>query len=142
MKNMSKSQIISAIILLSAALLSCRQEGGKKAKGDAVITFTETKYDFGEIPFEGDGECEFAFRNTGKTPLVLTHVKSTCGCTTPDWPGEPIKASERGSIKVTYDTRRVGTFNKSIYVYSNASNGVQRLYITGQVKPYNQETVN
>jgi hypothetical protein len=139
---MKKIGTVSVFLLLVIALVSCSQEEGKKKKGDAIITFSETKYDYGEIPFKGGGDCEFIFHNTGKTPLVLTHVKSTCGCTTPDWPGEPIKAGEGGSIKVTYDTRRVGTFNKSVYVYSNASNGVQRLYITGQVKPYNEETVN
>ncbi|MCK5462329.1 MAG: DUF1573 domain-containing protein [Bacteroidales bacterium] len=94
------------------------------------------------MPFKGNGKCEFAFRNTGKTPLVLTHVKSTCGCTIPKWPSEPVKAGEQGIIKVSYDTKRVGTFYKSIYVYSNASNGVQRLYITGRVNPYNEEIVN
>jgi hypothetical protein len=139
---MSKSQIISAIILLSVTILSCRQEGEKKVKGDAVITFTETKYDFGEIPFKGDGDCEFAFRNTGKTPLVLTHVKSTCGCTIPEWPSEPIKAGDEGIIRVSYSTQRVGTFTKSVYVYSNASNGVQQLYISGRVNSSNEESVN
>lgn len=139
---MKKTGTISAVFLLMLVLVSCNQEEGKKKKGDAVITFAEDKFDYGEIPFKGDGDCEFMYRNTGKTPLVLTHVKSTCGCTIPEWPSEPIKAGEQGIIRVSYDTQRVGTFNKSVYVYSNASNGVQRLYITGQVKPYNQETVN
>jgi len=139
---MKKTRIISAIIILSLAMISCSQEEGKRKKGDAKIEFTQENHDYGEIPFKGDGACEFAFRNTGKTPLVLTHVKSTCGCTIPKWPSEPIMAGEQGIIKVSYDTQRVGTFNKSIYVYSNASNGVQRLYIRGSVKPFNEETVN
>lgn len=139
MKNM---RYILAIFLVALVLVSCSQEEGKKKKGDAVITFAETKFDYGNIPFKGDGDCEFTFRNTGRTPLVLTHVKSTCGCTIPEWPREPIKEGEQGIIKVTYDTQRVGAFNKSIYVYSNAKNGVQRLYIRGNVNPYNEETVN
>jgi len=129
-------------MMLSVFLLSCRNEEGKRARGDAIITFADTIYEYGEIPFKGNGECEFAFRNTGKTPLVLTHVKSTCGCTIPEWPSEPIKAGEQGIIKVSYDTQRVGTFYKSIYVYSIASNGVQKLYIRGRVNPFNEETVN
>ena len=92
--------------------------------------------------FKGDGDCEFVFQNTGKTPLVLTHVKSTCGCTIPKWPSEPIKAGEQGIIRVSYDTQRVGTFTKSVYVYSNASNGVQQLHISGRVNPFNEESVN
>jgi hypothetical protein len=139
---MKKMRIISAIFMLALAMVSCSQEEGKREKGDAKIVFAQENHDYGEIPFKGDGACEFAFRNTGKTPLVLTHVKSTCGCTIPEWPSEPIKAGEQGIIKVSYDTQRVGTFNKSIYVYSNASNGVQRLYIRGSVKPHNEETVN
>lgn len=138
---MKKSGTI-AFVLLALLLGSCSQERGKRAKGDAVIAFTTTKHEFGEIPFSGNGDCEFTFRNTGQTPLVLTHVKSTCGCTIPEWPDEPIQAGEEGSIHVTYDTKRVGAFTKSIYVYSNASNGVQKLFITGRVKPYEQEAVN
>jgi hypothetical protein len=139
---MKKIETISAVFLLALMLVSCSQEEGKKGKGDAVITFTGVEFDYGDIPFGGDGDCEFAFRNTGKTPLVLTHVKSTCGCTIPEWPSKPIKAGEQGIIRVGYDTQRVGSFNKSIYVYSNAKNGVQRLYIHGRVNPFHEETVN
>jgi hypothetical protein len=139
---MKKIGTISAVFLLALALVSCNQEEGKRAKGDAIITFAKTEYEYGEIPFKGDGDCKFTFRNTGKTPLVLTHVKSTCGCTIPEWPSEPIKAGKEGSIRVTYETNRVGTFRKSIYVYSNASNGVQRLYISGRVIAIDQEAVN
>lgn len=139
---MKKSGITTSIVLLALLLGSCSQGQGKKAKGDAVIAFTTTKHEYGAIPFKGNGDCEFTFRNTGETPLVLTHVKSTCGCTIPEWPREPIKAGEEGSIHVTYDTKRVGAFSKSIYVYSNASNGVQKLFITGSVKPYEQKEVN
>jgi len=133
---------ISAVIMLSLFLQSCTNGEGKKARGDSVITFAETNFEYEDITFKGDGDCEFTFRNTGKTPLILTHVKSTCGCTVAEWPSEPIKAGEQGIIRVTYDTQRVGTFYKSIYVYSNASNGVQRLYIKGRVQPYEQESVN
>jgi hypothetical protein len=140
--NMKKTGTISAFLLLGLLLISCSQQEGKRVKGDAVITFLNTRYEYGEIPFKGSGNCEFMFRNTGKTPLVLTHVKSTCGCTIPEWPREPIKAGDQGAIQVTYDTRRVGTFAKSIYVYSNASNGVQRLLISGKVIPHEQETIN
>ena len=137
---MMKTAVAAAFYLL--VLASCNRQEGNRMKGDAVIAFAETKYEYGEIPFQGNGDCEFTFRNNGKTPLVLTHVKSTCGCTIPEWPGEPIKAGGKGTIRVTYDTKRVGTFMKSIYVYSNASNGVQKLLISGTVKPFEQETVN
>jgi hypothetical protein len=60
-------------------------------------------------------------------------VKSTCGCTVPEWSREPIDSGGTGSIRVSYDTHRVGAFAKTIYVYSNADNGVKRLLISGKV---------
>jgi hypothetical protein len=60
-------------------------------------------------------------------------VKSTCGCTVPEWSQEPVNAGKQGRIRVSYDTHRVGAFSKTIFVYSNASNGVQQLTISGKV---------
>jgi len=123
------------VILISVAWSSCKTSNGKNSAGDASIVFDTLAHNFGEIPFNGEGDFEFVFRNQGNSPLILTHVKSTCGCTIPQWSDEPIEAGKQGSIKVSYDTHRVGPFTKSIYVYSNAGNGVQKLIITGKVKP-------
>ncbi len=124
-----------AIIVLTPALLgSCKSGQAKRADENAGISFYDTLVDFGVIPFSGDGDCEFVFVNTGTEPLLLTHVKSTCGCTIPAWSKEPVNPSDTGKIEVSYDTHRIGRFSKSIYVYSNALNGTQRLYIRGEVE--------
>lgn len=99
---------------------------------DSVI-FEKTVHDYGTIAQGSDGSCEFTFTNTGKQPLLLTNVKASCGCTVPVWPKEPIAAGETGVIKVQYDTKRVGNFNKSITVSSNAVNSTAVLYIKGNV---------
>jgi len=127
--------VIPIVFLLLVAFSwgSCNKEGRKSSGGDAIIEFDTIAYDFGEIIFEGEADYEFLFINTGKSPLLLSHVKSTCGCTIPEWPREPIGAGEKSSIRVSYDSHRVGAFTKSIYVYSNASNGVIRLIIMGMV---------
>ena len=126
---------IIIFFLISISWSSCKTGNEKGSGGDASIEFDTIAHDFGEIPFNGDAEFEFVFRNLGNGPLLLTHVKSTCGCTIPEWSREPIGAEQTGTINVSYDTHRVGPFTKSIYVYSNASNGVQRLSITGKVVP-------
>lgn len=130
---MNKAGYIAVIILLTLGWSSCNKVGGNADKSEAVIEFDTIKYDFGEIPFDGDGMMEFVFTNTGTVPLLVTHVKSTCGCTIPEWSREPVNAGKKGTIQVSYDTHRVGVFNKSIYVYSNANNGVQRLSISGKI---------
>ena len=85
-----------------------------------VITFDKTVHDYGTIQQHGDGKCEFAFTNDGKEPLILSNVRSSCGCTVPTWPRHPVLPGQSEVIKVKYDTKRIGMINKSIHVYSNA----------------------
>ena len=131
---MKKTVLPAILILIAFSWVSCRTGNESHSRGDAGIAFDTSSFNFGEITFAGNGECEFIFTNSGKDPLIVTHVKSTCGCTIPEWSREPVNSGEKGSIRIKYDTHRVGAFTKSIYVYSNAGNGVQRLLITGRVK--------
>lgn len=130
---MRKSAFIPVLILIAMTWTACNQGSGKGSGGDASIEFDTISHNFGAVAFNGDAKIEFVFTNSGKAPLLLTHVKSTCGCTIPVWSKEPVNPGKKGRILVSYDTHRVGAFNKSIYVYSNAANGVQRLTITGKV---------
>ena len=123
------------LMLLAATWSSCNKGSGKSPSGDAGIVFDTISHNFGEISYQGKAEFEFVFTNSGTAPLIVSHVKSTCGCTIPEWSREPVKTGKHGSIRVSYDTHRTGAFNKSIYVYSNATNGVQRLMISGKVNP-------
>ena len=66
--------------------------------------------------------------------MILSNVKSSCGCTIPEWTKEPIMPKASGVIKVKYNTTRVGTFQKSITVYSNAKNSPVVLTIKGEVE--------
>lgn len=120
-----------------------KPENAVKASDDAEnqsgaeITFKETSHDFGNIPFKGNGSYEFVFVNTGTEPLILTQPKSSCGCTVPEWPRQPILPGESNVIKVTYkNTDRPGNFNKYVTVFSNAAvNKEVKLHIKGTVEP-------
>jgi hypothetical protein len=102
------------------------------AKTDSIV-FDKMVHDYGTVEQNGDGLCEFKFTNKGKEPLVLTNVRSSCGCTVPEWTRDPIPPGQSGVIKVKYDTRRLGPINKSITVSSNAANSMVALRITGNV---------
>jgi len=80
------------------------------------IVFETTKHDFGKV-YKGD-KTEFVFRftNVSDGPIQLESVKASCGCTTPHWTQDPIKADSKGEIPVGYDSHRVGSFNKTITV--------------------------
>lgn len=130
---MKKIGILVLTLLIGSFSLIAQNGEGKEAKRP-VITFEETTHNFGEINYKGDGTYEFEFENTGKEPLLLTKVRSSCGCTVPKtWPKKPIKPGETGKIKVKYNTRIKGAFSKSIRVYSNAKNSPTRLTIKGKV---------
>lgn len=104
---------------------------------DPVMTFTKTEHDFGKIN-EADGRVTtvFEFKNEGMSPLVLSNVRASCGCTTPKWTREPIEPGQTGQITVTYNPNgRPGRFQKTITVTSNAQEATKRLYIKGEVIP-------
>ncbi|MBR5082026.1 MAG: DUF1573 domain-containing protein [Bacteroidales bacterium] len=105
-----------------------------KAAIGPEIKFDKVEHDYGDVPFNGNGECEFRFTNTGNEPLLIQKPKSSCGCTIPSWPNEPILPGESDVIKVTYKTNRVGNINKTVTVTSNAlKNSTVVLRIKGRV---------
>jgi hypothetical protein len=116
--------------------ISCSQASGTAdgQKSTAAIEFETTEHDFGTLPQGGNGTFEFIFKNTGKDPLVLNNVRSSCGCTVPEWPKGPVKKGDKGVVKVSYNTRITGNFSKSISVYSNAGEGPVVLIIKGKVE--------
>lgn len=97
------------------------------------IFFEETIHNYGEIPEDSDGTWSFAFTNLGDSAIVINRVRSTCGCTVPAWPREPIEPGVSGEITVKYNTAQTGTFMKSVYVYSSAANSPVKLQIKGKV---------
>jgi hypothetical protein len=101
--------------------------------------FQEESFDFGTVSEGVQAEHEFSFTNTGTTPIVISNVRASCGCTTPDWTKDPIPPGGKGTIKASFNSQgRPGVFNKSITVTSNATESQKVLYIKGvvdQVQP-------
>lgn len=101
------------------------------------LAFEKTTHDFGEID-EANGPAEFAFQftNQGDAPIKITHVKASCGCTTPGWTKEEVKPGDTGYIKARYNPRnRPGKFKKSLRITTTDVASNQTLYIQGLVKP-------
>ncbi len=108
-----------------------------------VIVFESQEHDFGKI-MEHNGEVitEFEFTNAGKVPLIIQNVQASCGCTTPEWPKEPLMPLQQGTIKVAFNPKnRPGPFTKTITVSSNADHPVQILTIKGIVIPEDKNSL-
>ena len=109
---------------------------GSFAQSGAKIEFKEETINYGEVvKGEDDGIRVFEFTNTGDAPLIITNVKSSCGCTVPSKPKEPILPGKSEKITVQYNMNP-GPISKTITVESNAvnkPNGVVPLRIKGTV---------
>jgi len=117
---------------------SAKTENAKKtdaAKVDgAGMLFDSETIDYGTIPHNADGKREFVFTNNGTKPLIITNAQGSCGCTVPTYPKEPIAPGAKGVIGVKYATDRVGAFNKSVTLTSNADGSASKtLTIKGTV---------
>ncbi len=120
-----------AVILLFVGLLAFTIQAQEKT---AKIQFKTETVDYGEITKGSDGVRVFEFTNTGDAPLIISKVSSSCGCTIPKKPEEPILPGANGEIQVKYDTNRVGPIRKAITVISNADTPTKVLKIKGEVK--------
>ncbi|MEP2280423.1 DUF1573 domain-containing protein [Maribacter sp.] len=100
----------------------------------AKIEFKSETVDYGEIAKGSDGVRVFEFTNTGTAPLIVSKVSSSCGCTIPKKPEDPILPGKTGEIQVKYDTNRVGPIRKAITVISNADTPTKVLKIKGEVQ--------
>jgi hypothetical protein len=125
---MKRCLFVSFLLLVLFSFNSYSQQ----SKGP-IIKFESQVYDYGTIYQGADGNCNFTFKNEGDEPLVLSNVRSSCGCTVPKWPKDPILPGQSSSIQVTYDTKRLGTISKQITVTSNASEATVMLNIKGNI---------
>jgi len=150
---MKKITVLSFLFMTTSLLISCgngnasakinkdnltnaKNRDAEIEKGTASIAFDSEVYDFGTVNEGEIVEKTFKVTNSGKTDLVITNAKSSCGCTIPVWPKEPIKPGETGDIKVRFNTNgKPNRQQKSITLTTNTESGREVLTIKGMVTP-------
>lgn len=95
---------------------------------------TPMTHDFGDITREVPVFHEFTFKNTGKTPIVLSNVRPSCGCTATYWQETPVMPDSTSTIALEFDARDEGYFKKLIKVYFHGQRKGFKLYIEGYVE--------
>jgi len=131
---MKKFVLSLALVMVTSFSLIAQEAAQPPVNPNAAeISFAKTVHDYGTIVQGSDGACEFKFTNTGKEPLILSRPQSSCGCTVPTWPQEPILPGKSDVIKVTYNTNNIGPINKTVTVNSNAKTARIILQIKGTV---------
>ena len=112
------------------------QEITASAEGP-VMTFKETEHDFGTIEDGKVVKHTFTFTNTGKSPLVIESATSTCGCTVPEVPKEPIAPGAEGKLGVEFNSAGKGGQQvlKVISIKANTQPEITQVNIKVNVKP-------
>ena len=140
---------LSAMCLI--AFVSCKENAAKKieesniaaaAERDAVasnfpvLEFDKKEHDFGEIEAKTAVETVFNYKNTGDAHLVITDIKSSCGCTVPkDWSRLPLAPGDSGKFSVKFNGSGANKITKTITVTANTEKGSEIVKITAFVKP-------
>ena len=99
----------------------------------AQITFDKKVHDFGAVLWKNPVTATFTITNSGDKPLVISNVTTSCGCTVANWTKTPIAPGASGVVSSTFDSKALGRFQKSIGIYSNASERPIYLAIRGEV---------
>lgn len=138
----SLALVVSLFVAFSSSNSSDKVVENSKTsqKKMPVMTFEKTEHNFGTIESGTPVEVEFTFTNTGNAPLVITDAKSTCGCTVPEKPTEPVMPGEEGLIKVNYNGSGAGKVTKYVTITANTEAGTEIVKILGNVtKPTTTE---
>lgn len=99
----------------------------------SAVSWKSDLIEVGEIQQNQPKNIEFEFTNTGKTDIVITNVKPTCGCTVADYTKTPIKPGEKGKVNATFNAAVKGAFTKTITVTTNAEEAPKPLTFKGTV---------
>jgi len=137
---MKKICMFAFLFGISLFLLNCSGTENKSESKQAgsklpvLALIDSSSYDFGTVQEGAVVEHTFRFRNDGEYPLILSNITSSCGCTTPEWPKEPIESKATSNIKVRFDTRnKSGPQVKTITVYANTEPAYSELRLKGIV---------
>lgn len=133
---------ILAIVLMATFQLAAQAtptEAAPNPESKAVLSFVTDVVDYGTIDQGGEPLRLAKFTNTGSEPLIITGAKGSCGCTVPNWPKDPIMPGESSQIEIRYDTKRVGSINKTVTVTSNDPIGKHTLRVIGSINAVAQE---
>jgi hypothetical protein len=137
--------------LLTLSLMSCetgenegsvdtnlvQNSASREGKSDTdlpEITFETKEHDFGRITQGERVRYEFAFTNTGRSNLIISDARGSCGCTVPDWPKKPVLPGEKGVIKVEFNSEgKSGLQEKTITIVTNCEPATRVIRIKANI---------
>ena len=144
-----KKYLILSLAAVAMTFTACRRTQTKNAPATAVeassakavsnapvMTFDKTVHDFGNIQEGQRVETLFTFTNTGKSDLVISDARGSCGCTVPEYPkNTPIAPGATGQIRVSFDSsNKPNMQQKTVTISANTDTGRETIQIRAMVQ--------
>lgn len=98
------------------------------------LNVEKTTIECGRTGYQQPVTATFEMQNKGHRRLVIQSIKPDCGCTAVDYPRE-VPAGQKFTVKMTYDARQLGHFQKMAAIKSNGSKRPVYLIMRGIVLP-------
>ena len=134
MKIIKISMLSLTLGLMSFSAISPANALASKVSSVASsILWKSESIDVGQIPQNTPKAINYEFKNTGKTTLIITNVKGSCGCTATDYTKTPILPGESGKVTATYNAANKGAFTKTVTVTTNVETTPKVLTLKGIV---------
>ena len=122
---------------VSTDLINNPATASGEAEGEEALPafeFEDDVLNFGTISQGEKVKQRFKFKNVGKSNLIISNAKGSCGCTVPLWPKQPIKPGQEGIIEVVFDSNgKQGRQSKTITLVANTVPNTKVLAIKGDV---------
>lgn len=98
------------------------------------LVFDSETHDFGMLTQGERVSTEFTFTNKGKSNLIISDARGSCGCTVPEWPKKPIAPGERGVMKVAFNSEgKSGYQEKTITIVTNCEPATRIIRIKANI---------
>lgn len=99
-----------------------------------LVTWLGPKqHDFGLIAKGEEVRHTFYFKNSSTDSIFLDNVRTTCGCTAPEWDQSIIAPGATDSLVIRFRDNRRGRFKKEIMVFFHQQRPPERLRVSGIV---------
>ena len=127
--------LISIVVIVGAFLIFYNIQN--KSSQPPTISFSEEEWDFGKIKEDERPVHVFTIKNTGREELIISRVRSSCGCAATMLSSDNIQPGKSAELKVTFNpTGYNGLVKKDIYIESNDPQlSKTKLTITTEVEP-------
>ena len=154
---MKKIKFLILLVVTAVVVVSCKennpkakvnkenvqkaQERNSTFKGAPEIKLDKEVFEFGTVNQGDVVENYFIVTNTGKSDLIISEAKPSCGCTVPTWPKDPIAPGDSGKINFKFDTAgKSNKQSKNITLITNTEKGREVLRISGNVLGKNKKS--